>query len=753
MTASARSPPPEPDLRWAIGAVRRRLWPIAGFIVVGTVVTAALSLQLTPRFSVKATVLLDPRQLRLVEAVNVRSEPLPVGAVLRTELALLRSRPFLVRVVERLDLASDPAFNGTSAARRDWQRWPLEAWRDLRDSLWTAPPTFYPTSDNFARASAVATLERALTVQNPEDSYLIDIGVRGPDAERVAAIANTAAGLYVDDRHHAQQAARQRASQWLRRRLPQLAAVAEVAERAVADHAQAHGLVMVAGVDLNDQQMIDLEVELALARADLSASRALADMVRQGRRGGGDLASMAEVGASPVIVALRLQEAQLRRQEGEFRTLYGDRHPRMRELQRQADAVAAKVGTEVARVARQLDNDARAAAGRVAALESELSGMRRLGQGERGASIRLRELQRDAQVAQATYDAVLRRTNQLADADRLDDATARVITTAVAPVVPRPPGRKLVTMAGFAVSSMLATLLALMLERGRHQLRSTAEIRDELGLPTLAVVPRLGRRARRSSGHRQPIDDPPSAYGEAIRTAAFNLRLFEQIGEARTILVTSGLPREGKTTLALSLAAILVRRGRRALVIDFDLRRPGIHHQLGSSAPQGLTDHLEGGLPLDEVTYRDPATGIEFIPNRLPRGRPRGPARREAVTGVLAEARKTFDVVIVDAPPLAGGSDALLLAGLVDEVVVAVRWGGSRTAATRDGVTALRGADIEPAGVVLTMADRRHALAPRSRVRRLARWWNGLLRLGTTARAALPYPSQDRSPARGEVRS
>jgi Mrp family chromosome partitioning ATPase len=245
-----------------------------------------------------------------------------------------------------------------------------------------------------------------------------------------------------------------------------------------------------------------------------------------------------------------------------------------------------------------------------------------------------------------------------------------------------------------------------------RSLRGAREARATLGLPVLALVPKLGRNNAFQKPHRYLAAKPMSIYCEAIRSVYTALRLGDESNRSPNILmVTSALPGEGKTTIAVSLAAFAVCTGHRTLLVDFDLRRQRVADELDLPA-MALLDSSDSPTPsLTAMVRQDPATGIDVL---LLAGRRMEPTsffdRPGKIAELLAEVGANYDLVILDSAPAIVASETRVAALHADMVIYTVRWGETSDVVARDGLRALKEAGANVVGAVITMVDlRKHA--------------------------------------------
>jgi len=229
-----------------------------------------------------------------------------------------------------------------------------------------------------------------------------------------------------------------------------------------------------------------------------------------------------------------------------------------------------------------------------------------------------------------------------------------------------------------------------------------------LGLPSLGLVPKVADAETRPHSHM--VDNPQSAYAAAVHALYTHLRLADVERPPSTILVTSALPGEGKTSLAASLAAFAVQLGQRTLLVDLDFRRPAVATEFDAEPQADMLAVLAGTVVLEDAILRDPDSGVDLLAAGAGHGNPITLLTSLRLATVLREARERYDCVILDTPPVLGLPDVHALSPAADAILFVVRW--DRT--TRDAVAAalrqLADVSANLAGVVLNQVDmKKHA--------------------------------------------
>ncbi|MEK0082725.1 GumC family protein [Benzoatithermus flavus] len=711
------------DIKDLLAILRRRRWVILSTILVLTTLAVLIGFQLTPKYTAKALVMIDPRQTKVVNVEQVLQGLGTDASTVETQIKVLKSRDLADRIMQKLDLYQDPEFNraldrkaGDLALNVDG---PFATVLGLLPKEWLIA-TGLADEPLDATAEAKPALEREAAIDKFDDnlkvtqegrSYVIGLSFTSKDPEKAAKIVNTVAQTYVQDQIDTKRAATSKASGFLGERLQSLRDEVQKAEAAVQEFRKKNQLVSADGVSLKEKDLSDLSKALISARAELAEKQAKLKLVRDLRaRGGEELDTVGDVIDSQVIINLRQQEAALTKEESELKTLYGEKHPRMQTLLTEKQNLQSKIAREVDRIAKSLENEVKVLASGVATIEGEINDLKKQTTADNEASVRLRELERQAQASRQLYESFLERFKETKEQQDIVEADSKVISVATPPDKPSTPGPVLFGAVGFTASAMLGTLLALLLERLDNGLRGAKQVEQLIGLPTLGLVPRLERLKRNQKPHNYLIAKPLSAYAESLRAIYTSLQLSDVDHPPKMVLVTSSLPQEGKSTLSLSLACFAANSGQKVLLMDVDLRHPSVHRDLGTQPTAGLIEYMAGEKTLDEVLVRDEASGIWYLPIKRQTANPTDLLGSQKMKQLLAELRERFDFIVLDSAPLLGVTDSKVVARLVDKVLFAVQWEKTSKDTVVNALAHMREAKASVAGVVLTQVDvRKHA--------------------------------------------
>lgn len=727
---TAGTPTPGSDLK-RYGQILRHRWKTVVAVFVITVLGVAVGTYLqTPVYRASGTLELR-QQTADVASVEGLYEPQNISIRhLETQYGLLRSPALARRVIADLSLADAPTANaGRSSSVKSSQEPGQRSAKEID--------------------RAVAKLRQGLTVDPVTGSNLVKVSFESEDPDYARRVLSSVFTNYVAMRVEAGRAAERRLSEQVDSVRAELAR----AEQKLQEYAQANGLLFVEGgggntENIAHERLRNLQQQLTAAEAERYAKESDYNTVRG--QGTGDL-------DSEVTRSLSVRAADLRSEYAKLSSTFTDDYPRTQQVKSQLEAVEALLARERARVARETRNGFVAARQRQELLQQAFRDQQQAVEGLAARAAEYRVLQRDVEGHQQLYTTLQQKEKAAGVSAALAATEVHVVDPPTATEQPiRPVPRRNLQLA-MLVGLMLGVGLAFVQEYATPPTLNFENANTFPDVPILGAVPsarsldnrisalgdggRTQMLARWSSARPDPWEDRWYRIdGEDPRSAALadafgSLRtsvLFDLSASAtRSLLITSGQPREGKTTVSVNLSISLAKLEKRVLLIDADIRRPSVHRVFDVDGAIGLADYLEGRVERQAVmdsssrgrarhrsrsakssaparrvvSFRDVVPGLDVLAAGQSPVSPAELLSSPRMEELMREAEETYDFVVVDSPALLiNAADARILAPLVDGVILVVRDGTT----PRDHLTRMLKQARNIMGVVVNDLDAHH---------------------------------------------
>lgn len=680
-----------------IGVIRRHWKAVALVSLLISVPTCVAIGTMQPYYDSASTLVIGTHQAPFRDLQATQSS-LDIDTVaVNTEVGILKSAAVATAVAERLNLVQDPYFK--SIMERVPLKTRITEW--VRAKLGT-PLQHKPLTADEKLQVARDILIKHVTIINDGRSYLITITARTDDATLSTAIANAFADVYLDFKRHMKISATWRANSLLDEQIVPLRDRLRKAQEAAESFREKNGLISAqmehsgtpnaqAGVTVADQQLVETNRELIAAQVDLNAKRARAAQMR------GGASNSTDVLTSPTIQQLQAQQAQLNAQAASLASTAGEANPDLRAARAAAAHIQGQIGAEIGRITASTTKDLESSEARVAALTADVQRLQDRVAMENQAGVTLKQLESEANAAQAVYQDYLGRFAQTSTEASLQEPEAELISRAERPLGVTGPARTQFMAIAVLFSLVAGAGAALVIDRMRQVIRNPAEMDGVPGLFALGTLPTF------SGGlSRLYLQKTPTIYVEMVEAIRTILSFGQSRFRAKTIVVTSPGPDEGKTTVALSLAANTGRAGKRALVIDCDTRGPSVLSALG--------DGRSGKLPvaMDESgLVRDVLPGVDVM--KLSSGKSTGDrmVTPSAIGLILADLSPHYDMIVLDTPPVLAFPDAAVLSHETDGIVLVVKWGTTTLSALKDCMRQMHTYDARVLGGILTQAPLR----------------------------------------------
>lgn len=716
------------DPREILKILQRRRWTIILTAFALMLAAALFVFLVTPRYTATATILIDPHRSNVVDSSNGQpaapSNFQSDDAYVNSQVALMQSVAVLQRVVDELNLANDPEFG------------PRPGLLDPIKKLFATkrPPVPGQTQEDVAKAQTLSFLsQKRLKVERESTTFLVDINAMAESPDKAAKIANAIVSSYFQELVRSKYDTNKIASSWFNNQLEQLKTLVMTSDRAVEEFRAANNLTLAQGVTVNDQQIADLNAKLVDAHAQTAEARAKLEQVQGIATDKTDPGALSDALSSEVIARLRSQYAEVAKNLADASSKYGRQHPMMVNARAQLRETQKLINEEIERILESARQAYQVAKSREDALQRSLDNLKHVSDETGKARVRLRELQREADANRTLYESFLARYKETSAQESLNLPDSRVVSKADIPVSPSFPKKTLILVVALVAGIGFGCLLAVALDYFDRRIKSSRQAEEFTRIPTLAAVPLIGARELASRAIRgrqelsrydrnsiemlpaamQPplmryvLDEPTSLFAESVRAVRLAVQRASRTTPAKSVMVSSSIEGEGKTTLAVNLALSLAVTGARTILVEGDLRNPEMSRSLCPSATVGSIELAAGTARLDQALFLDRTTGLAVLPSP-PRKRIADVSEflfSDAMGTMLEQLKHHFDYVIIDSPPLVPLVDGRALAEIADRIILAIRWDSTPQDVVAQTLDILAPAYDRVLGTVLTRVD------------------------------------------------
>jgi exopolysaccharide transport family protein len=684
--------------------LRRNVRQIIWATVIGVAASCAFLATVTPLYKASSTVIVDPRKLQLIKDREIQRDRESLSgagaenAATDSEVEILKSPALARRVVEKLDLQHDDEF-----APGLFSRMVSGVVGPIRNLLGASPP------DGDPLAPYVKALQKHVDANRQKLTYVIQFDAWSESPPKAAKIANAFIELYLADQIAAKQNAGREVASWMKDRAAQLRRALAHSEDSYQQYKSKEGLFDPGGEMLSNQQIQQLNQQLVQARATAASARSKYEQLKLITPD-----KLKTAAASPdalqsdVIKQLRAQYAEVAKQYADYKSRYAAGHPLLVSTRAQLNDLSGLITAEISRIVGSAKVEYEMAKSNQASLEASLEDLKEKAAKANLASVQMHELDADLQANKDVYQAFLSRAKEAAAQIEMQTADSRVVAKATPPIDIDFPKKTLVLAMGLVGGLVAGVGFVIARDTLTGGVQRAEDIETALGIHPLAQIPLTptGRRGlpllrhagssagsgfaqqlgawssddRNSQARRLAnlvIDHPSSPFAESIQSLRFSLRRATYLHGVRTVMVTSALPDEGKSTVIVNLARALAAEGIRTLLIDADVRDPSIATAMELPETYGLEDYITGRRRLTTAIPQDQHTDLFAISStkRMDGSRALKMLSSQQMSNLLRVAHETFDLVLIDAPPLLPVADARVLADQVDGVMLVVAAG------------------------------------------------------------------------------
>jgi len=695
------------DFTHYIRLLMHNKWKVAIFVFIVTSIVIVIVKPMKSIYRAETTVMIETNRNNIVDLQGVNGTGPQGLEYFATQYEIIRSRALIEKVVDRLQLTRHPDYDPRQA-KETKSLFSIDAIKDLLKSEEVEEPSL---SDNELEAEIrreiVSNFGNGLAVEPLFGTLLVNISFTSHNPQLSADIANAVADVYIESYLEARLVVAKKATSWLSDRLGELRQNLQDSEERLQEYRESEKLVDVQGVrTLDSAELAQLRQDYVDARQRRAEAQAVYEQVKNFETlSTGQLLAIPTILNNPIIQRLVETKSISDRKVAELSRRYGVQHPLMQTALTEQREVENDLNTRLRNVTQGIYGNYQAALRAEQSLSRQINTTRGRLQNVSRKEVRLRELEREVETNRQLYDLFLSRGKESDESSKLEEPPARVIDEAIAPIYPIGPNKKKFVVAAFVFASALAIGLIVLLDLLDSTVRVADDVEHKLKASMLGFLP-LDKSNKSGFAFRAFVNkSDKSGFAEAIRTIRTSLVLSSLDKPFKTIVVTSSVPGEGKSTVSLNIAEALGQM-EKVLLIDADMRRPTMSKALGlAQSTMGLSNIIAGKAGVEDCIHRLPDSEIDVIVSGTIPNNPLELISSKQFKGLLESLQSQYDRIIIDSAPVHVVSDAQVLSSYADSLIYIVKANSTPVGIASKGIKTLRSVNAPLTGVVLNQVD------------------------------------------------
>ncbi len=692
------------DLGHYLGIIKRYSLRILLLAIAFTILVTILVMKMTPLYTSSTTLLIEAEKANVVSIEEVYGIDTKSKDYMATQFEVLKSRQIAEKTVESLSLYENADFmpeeNDSSLLADVTEIFPFLPQKEKVELT---------KEQQIAKQKRKAThlLMNATDISLVKGTQLVRISVTTEKPSLSALVANTIAEVYIENYLQAKLDMTAKATSFLTDSIDGLKTKLDVAERNLVRFYETNQVVNIDGVvGLASDELERLNIQLSEAEVELKLNSVIFNQIKDSKAIE-DVARIPEVLNHPAVRDVRRDEGKALTRVSELSKVYGPKHPKMIAANAELSSIRDTLNTQITDLISSITTQYESSKQKVAQLQREVETSKAAFRSLAELDNKRKALEREVDINQQLYDSFFTRLKETDELGGLESANARVLDTALPSYTPSKPNKKLFIAAAFVLSLSFGIALAIVMETLNSGIRSVDDVEKKLGQRMLGLIPWLAHKKKTDLPIRTFFDGKKHQFAEAVRTLRTSLSLLNIEKENQAILVTSSVPKEGKTTVSINLAFALGQLDK-TILIDADLRRPSIGKQFNIPSYQpGVANLVLKSHSFEECLVRDEESNIDILSAGTIPSNPQELLADKGFEELITKLKSEYKYVVVDTAPTQAVSDSMIVANSCDSVIYVVRADSTSDKVINNGLSRFLQVGHRLDGVVLNQVNLR----------------------------------------------
>jgi len=678
------------DIKEFISTIKKHWLVIISFVILASLSSFYFAIKAKPVYKSSSSLLIE-RPNRMASLEQIYGMMGMVWEFYPNQIHLLKSVPVAQRVVDRIGVEKFIP----KKKRLKWYE-KLIPGNELRD--------YSSLSKEELHAIAVSNVGDTLSVQQAKGSGVFYISFDDYDPYLATLKANALAESYIEEVIESGINAKQRTGESITKQLPELEKKVSQSEMALRQFQRKHKIFLPeGGDDLAVQELGQKSSRINDLKRDRLNLEPVYRRVKSVSSQPEKLARIPALLEKAEVINQKSNLASAQSNVSELGLVYGPKHPKMKKAQETLRLARKEYYSILKTIADLIVSEYDSLSQEINYEESGITSIKGEISNNNELAFEYDALKRDYDYNKQIYSAFLKQSKET-DAVKtasVQTINARVLNKAVVPQFPYKPNKKLIVLIGVLIGFILGFGMAFLIEHFDNTFKSSSEVEDSLGVPVIGMLPNILEKDSDVSPALQFVLSAKSAFAESIRTLRTGVLLSLPDQENKSILVTSTVPSEGKTTIAMNLAHSLSHLGE-TILVEADLRRPMIKKNMGSQNQKGLSTLITGESSFSEsVSVDTRSSKLHILSSGTIPSNPLELLSSEKFEMLLKKLKEKYKFVIIDCAPVMAVSDALVLSQKVDAVLFVIKHEGTPSQLVLSAISRLKRVSANIIGVTL----------------------------------------------------
>jgi succinoglycan biosynthesis transport protein ExoP len=707
-------------LRDYLRVIQKRRWTVITVFAIIVITVVIHAFTATPIYEATTRLIIDKENPNVVSIQEVMAFDASGTDYYQTQYRIIESRTVAREVIRRLNLDKSEEFfpqpkdDVISNVKRSIQE-TIAFWKDSIASLLKTEQkaTTKKIAEYEPDSPLVEDFIKRIEVTPIRNSRLVDVNFQAKDPALTATILNTLANAYIDQNLETKLSAVQDAVKWLHSRIQEERKKVEKAEQALLRYKEKHSIVTDFSSDVENitaqklaqlnTQVVEVESERVEAETRYKQAMALSDTPDM-------LDSIPEVLNNELILQIKAMEVELYKRMSELSKRYGQKHPQMVAIESELKTLNKRKTQEVNRVITSLKNEYRVILAKENSLKNALAKQKKDSLELNQKAIKYGVLRREAESARHMYELLIKRFKETSLTEDMKTGNIRVIDKAEVPKDPVKPKKKLNIFLASILGLFMGIGLAFFFEYLDNTIKIPEDVKQHLKIPYLGLTPLFSTKNKwnqreDTSPELVTFNYPKSTASESYRGIRTNIRFSSAESVPQVILITSAGPQEGKSITTANLAVTMAQADSKVIILDCDMRKPQIHKIFGIAKEHGISNLLVGTSNVRGAIIHTRIPNLDVIPSGPIPPNPSELLGSTRMARLLNALRKEYAHILIDSPPSAAVTDAVVLSKSVDGVILVISAGHTAREIVKNSVAQFGAVSSSILGAVLNGVD------------------------------------------------